>query len=51
MPQSRSPVLVRLTFSTKDRIPGLVPDIQAELHPYLAVVWRDNDCPSVTTQD
>jgi REP element-mobilizing transposase RayT len=47
MPQSLSRVLVHLIFSTKDRIPCLVPGIQAELHPYLAVVLRDNDCPSM----
>ena len=47
MPQSLSRVLVHLIFSTKNRDPVLTPEIQAELHPYLAVVSRDNDCPSL----
>jgi REP element-mobilizing transposase RayT len=47
MPQSLSRVLVHLIFSTKDRVACLSPAIQAELHPYLAVVLRDNDCPSL----
>jgi REP element-mobilizing transposase RayT len=47
MPQSLSRVLVHLIFSTKHRVPILTPAIQAELHPYLAVVLRDNECPSL----
>ena len=35
-----------LIFSTKDRVP-VTPAIRSELHPYLAVVLRDNDCPSL----
>ena len=47
MPQSLSRILVHLVFSTKDRVPVLTPTICGELHPYLAVVLRDNDCPSL----
>ena len=47
MPQSLSRILVHLIFSTKDRVPVLTPAIRSELHPYLAVVLRDNDCPSL----
>jgi REP element-mobilizing transposase RayT len=47
MPQSLARILVHLIFSTKDRAPVLTPAIRAELHPYLAVVLRDNDCPSL----
>jgi REP element-mobilizing transposase RayT len=47
MPQSLSRILVHLIFSTKDRAPVLTPAIRSELHPYLAVVLRDNDCPSL----
>jgi putative transposase len=47
MPQSLSRILVHLIFSTKDRVPALTPAIRVELHPYLAVVLRDNDCPSL----
>jgi REP element-mobilizing transposase RayT len=42
-----SRILVHLIFSTKDRVPCLDPAVQAELHPYLAVVLRDNGCPSL----
>jgi putative transposase len=45
MPQSLSRVLVHLIFSVKDRAAVLTPTIQKELHPYLAVVLRENDCP------
>src|SRR5437764_12391877 len=47
MPQSLSRILVHLIFSTKDRAPALTPEIRAELHPYLAVVLREDDCPSL----
>ena len=47
MPQSLSRILVHLIFSTKSRVPVLTPPIQTELHPYLAVVLRDNQCPSM----
>ena len=47
MPQSLSRILVHLVFSTKNRAPILNPEIRAELHPYLAVVLRDDGCPSL----
>jgi len=47
MPQSLSRILIHLIFSTKDRAPVLIPGIRTELHPYLAVVLRENDCPSL----
>ena len=47
MPQSLARILVHLIFSTKDRAPILTPAIRAEMHPYLAVVLRENDCPSL----
>ena len=47
MPQSLSRILVHLIFSTKDRVPVLTSTIRSELHPYLAVVLRDNGCPSL----
>jgi len=34
-------------FSTKNRVPLLIPDIRAELHPYLAVVLTNDDCPAL----
>ncbi len=47
MPQSLSRVLVHLVFSTKGRVPFLVPEIRAELHPYLACVLKNDGCPSL----
>jgi REP element-mobilizing transposase RayT len=47
MPQSLSRVLVHLVFSTKNRVPNLLPAIRAELHPYLAVVLKNDNCPSL----
>ncbi|HKI00702.1 MAG TPA: IS200/IS605 family transposase [Thermoanaerobaculia bacterium] len=47
MPQSLSRILVHLIFSTKNRLPFLVPEIRTELHPYLSTVLSDNGCPSL----
>ena len=47
MLQSLSRILVHLIFSTKNQAPVLTPLICSELHPYLAVVLRDNNCPSL----
>jgi putative transposase len=47
VPQSLSHVLVHLVFSTKNRAPVLVPDIRAELHPYLSVVLNNDGCTSL----
>jgi REP element-mobilizing transposase RayT len=54
MPQSLASVLVHLVFSTKNRQPLLRPEIEPELHPYLATVFRSLECPTLTingTQD
>jgi len=47
MPQSLARVLVHLVFSTKNRVPVLVPEIRAELHPYLATVLNNDGCTSL----
>ena len=47
MPQSLSRILVHLIFSTKHRAPMLNTEIRAELHPYLATVLNNDDCPSL----
>jgi len=47
MPQSLSNILVRLTFSTKDRRPDIHPDVEADLHGYLASICRDQGCPAI----
>ena len=47
MPQSLSSILVHLVYSTKNRHPYITPEIETELHPYLATVFREMDCPSL----
>ena len=47
MPQSLSSVLIHLVFSTKNREPFITPAIEAELHPYMAKIFRENDSPSL----
>lgn len=47
MPQSLSSVLVHLVFSTKNRRPDITPNIENELHKYLATVARNAQCPSL----
>jgi putative transposase len=47
MPQSLSRILVHLVFSTKNREPVITPAVQTELHPYLAGVLDNIDCPSL----
>jgi REP element-mobilizing transposase RayT len=47
MPQSLARILVHLIFSTKDRVACLAPEIQEELHPYLAAILDEHGCPSI----
>ncbi len=47
MPQSLASILVHLTFSTKNRQPLIRPDIEPELHPYMATIFRQMDSPSI----
>ncbi len=47
MPQSLSRILTHLVFSTKNRAPCLTPEIQRELHPYLAGVLDHIECPAL----
>ena len=47
MPQSLSSVLIHLVFSTKNREPFLSPAVEAELHPYMASIFRDHKSPSL----
>ena len=44
MPQSLSNILLHIVFSTKDRRPLIRPDVESELHRYLASVCRACDC-------
>ena len=48
MPQSLASVLVHLVFSTKNRQPLIRPEVEPELHPYLATVFRSSDSPTLT---
>jgi REP element-mobilizing transposase RayT len=47
MPQSLSRVLIHLVFSTKNRAPDLSPEILVELHPYLAGILDNINCPAL----
>ncbi len=47
MPQSLSRILIHLVFSTKNRERLLTPDIQTELHPYLAGILDNIECTSL----
>lgn len=47
MPQSLSSILIHLVFSTKHRTPWLTPEIETELHPYLATVFQGCDSPAL----
>jgi putative transposase len=47
MPQSLSSILIHLVFSTKHRTPWLTPEIETELHPYLATVFKGCDSPAL----
>ena len=47
MPQSLASILVHLVFSTKNRQPLIHPEIESELHPYLATVFRNLDSPTL----
>ena len=48
MPQSLSSILIHLVFSTKNREPFITPAIEAELHPYMAKIFRELKSPSLT---
>ena len=47
MPQSLTKVYVHLVFSTKNQINIINPDIENELHPYMAKLFRECDSPSI----
>jgi REP element-mobilizing transposase RayT len=48
MPQSISSVLIHLVFSTKRREPSITPEVEEELHAYLAAVFRECQSPAIT---
>jgi REP-associated tyrosine transposase len=47
MPQSLSSVLIHLVFSTKNREPFISPEIESELYPYMAKIFRELKSPSL----
>ena len=47
MSQSLSSVLIHLLFSTKNREPFITPEIELELHPYMAKIFREVKSPSL----
>jgi putative transposase len=47
MPQSLSSLLVHLIYSTKDRYPFIIPEIESELHAYTSTILRELDCPAL----
>src|SRR5688500_17131385 len=47
MPQSLSSILIHLIFSTKNREPFLIPEIDAELYPYLASIFKAMKSPAL----
>ncbi|MBL7224304.1 MAG: IS200/IS605 family transposase [Candidatus Brocadiae bacterium] len=47
MAQSLANILVHLIFSTKNRLPLIRPEVEHELHAYLAAVCREMDCPAL----
>lgn len=47
MPQSLSSILIHLVFSTKIRVKIITPEIEIELYPYLAAVFRQCKSPSL----
>ena len=47
MPQSLSSLLIHLVFSTKNREHWLIGDVAKEIHPYLAGILNNQECPSI----
>lgn len=47
MPQSLLQVPIHLVFSTKHRRPLIEPEIESELHRYIAGILREYHCPAI----
>jgi len=47
MAQSISSILIHLIFSTKNREPYVTPEIEMELHPYIATIFRELKSPTL----
>jgi len=46
MPQSLANVLLHIVFSTKNRAPLILPEVEEELYCYLATACRSCRCPA-----
>jgi putative transposase len=46
MPQSLANVLIHVVFSTKNRLPLILPEVEEELYCYVAAVCRTCRCPA-----
>ncbi len=47
MPQSLSSILIHLIFSTKNREPFITPEIETELFPYMASIFKAMKSPAL----
>ena len=47
MPQSLSSILIHLFFSTKNREPFITPEVEAELYPYMAAIFKAMKSPAL----
>ncbi|MBN2037210.1 MAG: IS200/IS605 family transposase [Chitinispirillaceae bacterium] len=47
MPQSLSQVLIHIVFSTKNRVPLIPTEVDAELYAYLGQICNNHKCPSI----
>jgi putative transposase len=47
MPQSLAKIYIHLVYSTKNRVNLIDEEIEKELFPYIAKIFRENDSPSL----
>src|SRR5690554_3942772 len=45
MPQSLTNILLHLVFSTKNREPLILPELESELYAYIAAIHKNMNCP------
>ncbi len=48
MPQSLSSILIHLIFSTKNRERFITANLEKELHPYMATIFRSQKSPTLS---
>jgi len=47
MSQSLADILLHIVFSTQNRQPLILPEIEQELYRYISAICRDKDCPII----